>query len=80
MIVRYVTAEEFVNDFILTPWLRGPANGLLWPIHKKYRDVDVLLLDNIQFFAGRDHGTVLPHFQLSWSAQAKQIVIASMWL
>jgi chromosomal replication initiator protein len=46
--VVWMTSEQFTNDF--TEALRG---GGLPMFRRKYRDVDALLLDDFQFFAGK---------------------------
>jgi chromosomal replication initiator protein len=46
--VVYMTAEQFTNDF--TEGLQG---GGLPMFRRKYRDVDALLLDDIQFLMGK---------------------------
>lgn len=47
--VIYLTAEDFMNDFVTS--LRENKMGTF---KKKYRNVDVLLLDDIQFFQGKE--------------------------
>ncbi len=58
--VRYVSSEEFTNDFI-----NSIANNRGSAFQARYRDVDILLIDDIQFLqeARRDAGGVLPHLQ-----------------
>jgi chromosomal replication initiator protein len=58
--VRYVSTEEFTNDFINS--IRDDKAGAL---PARYRDVDILLIDDIQFLEARsaDAGGVLPHLQ-----------------
>jgi chromosomal replication initiator protein len=47
--VRYVSSEEFTNDFINS--IRdGKAEGF----RRRYRDVDVLLVDDIQFLENKE--------------------------
>ena len=47
--VRYVSSEEFTNDFINS--IRdGRADGF----RRRYRDVDILLVDDIQFLENRE--------------------------
>lgn len=47
--VIYVTSEKFVNDVI---W--AIRNKKMEDIKKKYRDIDVLIIDDIQFIGGKD--------------------------
>ena len=47
--VLYVTSEEFTNDFINS--IRDDAGT---SFKTTYRNVDVLLIDDIQFLAGKD--------------------------
>ncbi len=49
MRVRYVTSEQFTNDFISAIQHRRPD-----AFQRRYRDVDVLLIDDIQFLAERE--------------------------
>jgi len=46
--VRYVSSEEFTNDFI-----NSIANNRGAAFQARYRDVDILLIDDIQFLQGR---------------------------
>ena len=46
--VRYVSSEEFTNDFI-----NSIANNRGAAFQSRYRDVDILLIDDIQFLQGR---------------------------
>ncbi|MEI9999627.1 MAG: chromosomal replication initiator protein DnaA, partial [Verrucomicrobiota bacterium] len=47
--VFYVTSEQFTNDYI-----GAIQHGELQKFRKSYRQVDVLLIDDIQFLAGKD--------------------------
>ena len=47
--VFYVTSEQFTNDYI-----SAIQHGELQKFRKSYRQVDVLLIDDIQFLAGKD--------------------------
>ena len=47
--VLYVTSEKFTNDFI--NGIRDKSNE---KFREKYRNVDVLLIDDIQFIAGKE--------------------------
>jgi chromosomal replication initiator protein len=46
--VRYVSSEEFTNDFI-----NSIANNRGSVFQARYRDIDILLIDDIQFLQGR---------------------------
>jgi chromosomal replication initiator protein len=47
--IFYVTSEQFTNDYI-----SAIQHGELAKFRKSYRQVDVLLIDDIQFLAGKD--------------------------
>jgi chromosomal replication initiator protein len=47
--VAYVSSEKFTNEFI-----DGIQNNKLAAFRKKYRQTDVLLIDDIQFLAGKE--------------------------
>jgi len=47
--VRYVTSEKFTNDFI-----QAVMEGNSRNFQRKYREIDVLLIDDIQFLAGKE--------------------------
>jgi len=46
--VRYVTSETFLNEFI-DSMQSGSRDGF----KRRYRDIDVLLVDDVQFFQGK---------------------------
>ncbi|WP_296195239.1 chromosomal replication initiator protein DnaA [uncultured Microbacterium sp.] len=46
--VRYVSSEEFTNDFI-----NSIANNRGAAFQARYRDIDILMIDDIQFLQGR---------------------------
>lgn len=46
--VRYVSSEDFTNDFI-----NSIANNQGTAFHSRYRNVDLLLIDDIQFLEGK---------------------------
>ncbi|WTC82120.1 chromosomal replication initiator protein DnaA [Streptomyces sp. NBC_01637] len=47
--VRYVSSEEFTNEFI-----NSIRDGKVDTFRKRYRDVDILLVDDIQFLASKE--------------------------
>ena len=47
--VAHVSSEKFTNEYI-----DGIQNNLLVKFRKKYRQTDVLLIDDIQFLAGKE--------------------------
>ena len=49
MDVMYITSETFVNDYVSS--IKDKTQN---EFREKYRNVDVLLVDDIQFLAGRD--------------------------
>jgi chromosomal replication initiator protein len=48
--VRYTTAESFTNEFVTA--LRGSG---VTAFKNRYRDLDVLLVDDVQFLQGKEH-------------------------
>ncbi|YAL83291.1 chromosomal replication initiator protein DnaA [Dermacoccaceae bacterium W4C1] len=72
--VRYVNSEEFTNDFI-----NSVKDGKAANFQKRYRDdVDLLLIDDIQFMQGKD-GTQEEFFHTfnALHNSNKQIVLTS---
>ncbi len=47
--IRYVSSEEFTNDFI-----NSIANNRAAMFQSRYREIDILLIDDIQFLQGKD--------------------------
>ena len=50
--VLYVTSEEFTNELIET--IRNGNNTAMSKFREKYRNIDVLLVDDIQFIIGKE--------------------------
>ena len=71
--VLYVTSEDFTNEVI--DCIR---NGNMEKLRKKYRNIDVLLVDDIQFIIGKD-STQEEFFHTfnSLHSSGKQIIISS---
>lgn len=71
--VMYATSEKFTSDFISAISDRSVAD-----FTRYYRDVDVLLIDDIQFFAGKE-GTQEQFFHTfnALHQTGKQIVLTS---
>ena len=53
--IVYVSSETFTNDVIsaIRPSANGDASVRSLALRKKYRDVDVFMIDDIQFVAGK---------------------------
>lgn len=71
--VRYVSSEDFTNDFI-----NSIANNQGPQFQQRYRSVDILLVDDIQFLKGKSETQeAFFHTFNSLVGQNKQIVITS---
>lgn len=71
--ILYVTCEKFTNDYI-----QAVRNGQAKDFKERYRNVDLLLIDDIQFMAGKD-GTQEEFFHTfnELHQSNKQIVLTS---
>ena len=74
--VLYVTSEEFTNELIET--IRNGNNSAMSKFREKYRNIDVLLVDDIQFIIGKEstQEEFFHTFNSLYSAN-KQIIISS---
>ena len=71
--VFYVTSEQFTNDYI-----SAIQHGELAKFRRNYRQVDVLLIDDIQFLAGKDRSQEeFFHTFTTLCDGSKQIVLTS---
>jgi chromosomal replication initiator protein len=73
LVVRYVSSENFLNDFIETIRRKRPDD-----FKARYRGVDILLLDDVQFFEGKEQ--ILEEFFHTFNSlyeSGKQMVISS---
>lgn len=71
--VRYVSSEEFTNDFI-----NDVLGGKVDQFKQRYREIDILLIDDIQFL--KDKETTMEEFFHTFNAlhnANKQVVITS---
>ncbi|WP_415450393.1 chromosomal replication initiator protein DnaA [Bifidobacterium sp.] len=76
--VRYVNSEEFTNEFIDALQNSAHGSGQITEFNHRYRQVDVLLIDDIQFLGGKE--ATLDQFFHTFNAlhdANKRIVIAS---
>lgn len=71
--VLYVTSEKFMNDFV-----QSIREGETQRFKGNYRDVDVLMIDDVQFLAGKGKTQEeLFHTYNTLYSQNKQIVLSS---
>ena len=71
--ILYTNAEAFVNDYV-----EAISNNTIATFNRRYRSVDVLLIDDIQFIANKE-GSMEMFFNIFNTLQhsGKQIVITS---
>lgn len=71
--ILYVTSEKFMNDFV-----QSLREGNVQTFKKHYRDIDVLMIDDLQFLAGKGKTQEeLFHTYNTLYSQNKQIVLSS---
>ncbi len=73
MRVRYVNSEEFTNDFI-----NAIGGGRNEEFQRRYREIDILLIDDIQFIQGKEQ--TVEEFFHTFNAlhnANKQVIITS---
>ena len=73
LVVRYVSSENFLNDFIESIRRKRPDD-----FKSRYRGVDILLLDDVQFFEGKEQ--ILEEFFHTFNSlyeSGKQMMISS---
>lgn len=76
--VIYTTSETFLNEYVDSIARKGSGRDNELRFRNRYRNVDVLLIDDVQFWAGkRGVQEVFFHTFNELFAQNKQIVISS---
>ncbi|MCH4250105.1 MAG: chromosomal replication initiator protein DnaA [Microbacteriaceae bacterium] len=71
--IRYVSSEEFTNDFI-----NSIQNNQSQDFQARYRNIDILLIDDIQFLQGKDSTQeAFFHTFNTLHDHSKQVVITS---
>lgn len=76
--VLYVTSEQYTNDIVNAMSNAKQDRTLLESIKRKYREVDVLMVDDVQFIIGKDR-TQEEFFNTfnTLYEQGKQIILTS---
>lgn len=76
--ILYVTSEEFTNEIIDSMRSVQRESQVMTKVREKYRSVDVLLIDDIQFIIGKE-STQLEFFHTfnALHQAGKQVVISS---
>ena len=72
-VVRYISSEQFFNEFI-----NGIRRKQMAEFKARYRTIDVLLIDDVQFFEGKEQ--ILEEFFHTFNSlyeSGKQMVISS---
>ncbi len=71
--VSYVASEKFANEFV-----ESLQNHTTQQFKKRYRNIDVLIIDDVQFFAGKDktQEELFYTFNALYS-QNKQLILSS---
>ncbi|MDD6347998.1 MAG: chromosomal replication initiator protein DnaA [Lachnospiraceae bacterium] len=74
--ILYVTSEDFTNELIDS--IRNGNNSAMSKFREKYRNIDVLLIDDIQFIIGKEstQEEFFHTFETLYAAK-KQIIISS---
>lgn len=73
MNIYYTTANDFVDEF-----MKSNQNKDVESLKAKFRSIDVLLIDDVQFLAGKDKtGEVFFHIFNNLFNEKKQIVLTS---
>jgi chromosomal replication initiator protein len=74
--ILYATSEEFTNELIEA--IRNGNNTAMSKFREKYRNIDVLLIDDIQFIAGKERiQEEFFHTFNSLHESGKQIILSS---
>lgn len=76
--VLYITSEQFISDFIGITKKDENSFNIIDNFKEKYRNVDVLMIDDIQFLAGaeKSQGEFFNTFTTLYDSN-KQIIISS---